>query len=222
MFKKRKREWLICLGVSVQTTNEMVWWSRSGCVVVEVHSAWGWATFEIFFVGWVCVTRVKDEERKADRRRKAVNGEGMWDWRRRNVWDALRFSCEGVEALWFCSEEMWDFALQFSCERERHMGSRWVECWRKQKLWDEFDNSLSWAHVCWRKLPNCHHYSVSIIQKHQKLASSFHYSSLNWAMKTKNQNKFKQVFGPWDPPILSYGWWKLSDGWWKQPNPNSP
>ena len=36
-----------------------------------------------------------------------------------------------------------------------------------------------WAHVFHRKLPNCHRYSIFITQKHQKLISSFHYSSLN-------------------------------------------
>ena len=41
-------------------------------------------------------------------------------------------------------------------------------------------------------------------------------------MKTKTENKSKQTLLPWDPPILSYGWWKQSDGWWKTTNPNSP
>jgi len=32
-------------------------------------------------------------------------------------------------------------------------------------------------------------------------------------METKTENKSKQTLLLWDPPVLSYGWWKQSDGW---------
>ena len=31
-------------------------------------------------------------------------------------------------------------------------------------------------------------------------------------METKTENKSKQPLLPWDPLVLSYGWWKQSDG----------
>ena len=31
-------------------------------------------------------------------------------------------------------------------------------------------------------------------------------------METKIENKSKQTLLPWDPPVLSYGWWKRNDG----------
>ena len=34
-------------------------------------------------------------------------------------------------------------------------------------------------------------------------------------METKLENTAKQTFSMWDPPILSYEWWKQSDELWK-------
>ena len=68
-------------------------------------------------------------------------------------------------------------------------------------------------------------YLVSITWKHLKCVFSFHNlllkNSENWVMEIKTENKSKQTKQSWDPPILSYGWWKQSYVWWKTTNPNN-
>ena len=78
---------------------------------------------------------------------------------------------------------------------------------------------IRWVPSGWVKLQKCHITQFSITWKYSKCVFSFHNSSLKnqrieW-LKQKLKNKSKHALLPWDPLVLSYGWWKT----W---NPNNP
>ena len=113
-------------------------------------------------------------------------------------------------------------------EEKKKEKSRWVSLWRsnERKRKEERVKGLSLDLTTLYCRPLCslgNYQTTTDTRFHNSKTPKTYFQfpllitqfSENWVTKTKTQNKSKHTLLPWDPLVLSYGWWKLA-------NPNSP